>query len=178
MIAVDTNVLVHADRPGMPLHAIARERVAALAEGRAAWAIPWPCLHEFIAVVTNPAVFKPASPLADALDQVSIWLESPSLVVLAETSTYWPVLAEIARLGDARGARIHDARIAALCLVHGVRQLWSLDRDFVRFPGLEVINPLVLDRTHERSPSYGRPRRAGAPLRRPKSHHAAQVRGD
>jgi uncharacterized protein len=41
------------------------------------------------------------------------------------------------------GARVHDARIAALCRQHGVRELWSADRDFGRFSGLNVVNPLV-----------------------------------
>jgi predicted nucleic acid-binding protein len=38
---------------------------------------------------------------------------------------------------------VHDARIAALCLQHGVRELWSADRDFNRFPALRTRNPLV-----------------------------------
>jgi predicted nucleic acid-binding protein len=41
------------------------------------------------------------------------------------------------------GARIHDARIAAICLQHGVRELWTADRDFSRFPQLKTFNPLV-----------------------------------
>lgn len=38
---------------------------------------------------------------------------------------------------------MYDARIAALCLFHGVRVLWSADRDFPRFPELAVVNPLA-----------------------------------
>lgn len=38
---------------------------------------------------------------------------------------------------------MHDARIAALCLLHGVRVLWSADRDFSRFPELAVVDPLA-----------------------------------
>ena len=30
-----------------------------------------------------------------------------------------------------------------LCQQHGVRELWSADRDFNRFPGLVIVNPLV-----------------------------------
>ena len=41
------------------------------------------------------------------------------------------------------GPRIHDARIAALCLNHGVRELWTADRDFSMFPKLKTRNPLV-----------------------------------
>jgi hypothetical protein len=33
--------------------------------------------------------------------------------------------------------------VAALCFLHGVRELWSADRDFSRFPNLKVKNPLV-----------------------------------
>jgi predicted nucleic acid-binding protein len=41
------------------------------------------------------------------------------------------------------GPEVHDARVATLCLQHGVRELWSADRDFGRFPGLRTVNPLV-----------------------------------
>jgi predicted nucleic acid-binding protein len=45
--------------------------------------------------------------------------------------------------GNIVGGRIHDARIAALCLHHGVRELWTADRDFSMFPQLKTHNPLV-----------------------------------
>ncbi|HKU98305.1 MAG TPA: TA system VapC family ribonuclease toxin [Vineibacter sp.] len=143
MIAVDTNILVYAHRADSPFHATALRRVTELAEGPATWAIPWPCLHEFLAIVTHRRIYAPPSPLAQALDQVDAWLESPTLAVLAEAATHWPTLR--AMLIDARvaGPQVHDARVAALCLQHGVRELWSADRDFTRFGGLTVINPLV-----------------------------------
>jgi uncharacterized protein len=47
--------------------------------------------------------------------------------------------------GRVAGAQVHDARIAALCRQHGVRELWSADRDFNRFAGVSVVNPLVGD---------------------------------
>ena len=36
-----------------------------------------------------------------------------------------------------------DARIAAICLSHGVTELWTVDRDFSRFPDLRVRDPLA-----------------------------------
>jgi len=77
------------------------------------------------------------------LDQVAAWRESPRLSLLAEGSEYWPVASELIR--KATGPRVHDARVAALCLAHGVRELWSADRDFTRFSSLVVRNPLVPD---------------------------------
>lgn len=143
MIAVDTNVLVYAHREDAPWHAAARRRLAQLAEGRAAWAIPWPCVHEFLAIVTHPRIFSPPTPLATALDCVSAWMESPSLTLIAEGPDHWMRLSSMLGAAQVAGPKVHDARIAALCIQHGVRELWSADRDFQRFPELTVVNPLV-----------------------------------
>ena len=143
MIAVDTNILVYAHREDSQWHEAASTRVAELAEGRGAWAIPWPCIHEFLAIASHPKIFTPPTPLAAAIDQVEAWLESPTLHVLAESQLHWPQLRALLQSGKVAGARVHDARIAALCLQHGVKELWSADRDFGRFPDLAVSNPLV-----------------------------------
>jgi toxin-antitoxin system PIN domain toxin len=143
VIAVDTNVLVYAHREDSPFHQPAFQRVAELAEGPAHWAIPWPCLHEFLAIVTHPRIYAPATPLARALEQVDAWLESPALRLLTETTAYWTALRELLSTSRVGGPQVHDARIAALCRQHGVRELWSADRDFGRFTGLVVVNPLI-----------------------------------
>lgn len=143
MIALDTNLLVYAHREDSPWHEAAYGVVVRLAEGRGAWAIPWPCLQEFLAIVTHPRIYAPPTPLTRALDQVTAWLESPSLVLLAEGPTYWSTLQATLSRARAAGAQVHDARVAALCRAHGVRELWTADRDFSRFPTLQVRNPLV-----------------------------------
>lgn len=143
MIAVDTNLLVYAHRKDSPWHEAASARLTELAERPAPWAIPWPCVQEFLAIVTHARLYRPPTPLGVALDQVGAWLESPGLVLLGETDGYWPVLREVVGAGQASGGLIHDARVAALCRHHGVRELWSADRDFSRFPQVTVRNPLV-----------------------------------
>ena len=79
----------------------------------------------------------------DALAQVDAWMESPSLVVLSEAPGYWERLSETLRASGVTGPQVHDARVAAMCLHHGVTELWTADRDFGRFPSLKVRNPLV-----------------------------------
>ncbi len=143
MIAVDTNLLVFAHREDSPFHGAASSSIARLAEGRGAWAIPWPCIHEFLAIVTHPRIYDPPTPLAKALDQVDAWLEAPGLNLLAESDGYWHELREMVETGQVAGGRIHDARVAAICRQHGVRELWTADRDFSRFPGLRTRNPLI-----------------------------------
>lgn len=108
---------------------------------------PWPCLHEFLAVVTHPRIYSPPTPLDKAVDQIEAWLESPGLVLLAEDEGYWLQLRNLVRSGRTTGPKVHDARIAAVCLLHGVDELWTIDRDFSRFPALPVRNPLKMDST-------------------------------
>jgi toxin-antitoxin system PIN domain toxin len=143
MIAIDTNILVYAHRRDSAWHAMARTRLLELAEGSVAWAIPWPCLHEFIAVVSHPRIYSPPSTIRAAVAQVDAWLESPSLQLLAEGPSYWAEARELLLRAGILGPQVHDARIALLCLTHGVRELWTADRDFSRFPALGTRNPLV-----------------------------------
>ena len=143
MIALDTNLLVYAHREDSPWHEGASRCVAELAEGRAAWAIPWPCVHEFLAVVTHPRIYLPPTPLALALDQVAAWIEVPTLVLLGETDGYWDDLRRLVTAGRIAGPQVHDARVAALCRHHGIDELWTADRDFSRFPDVTCRNPLL-----------------------------------
>jgi toxin-antitoxin system PIN domain toxin len=143
VIGVDTNVLVYAHREDSPWHEAAYRCLRGLAEGKAPWAIPWPCFHEFLAIVTHPRIYEPPTPLRQALEQVDAWLESPSLVLLSEGEGYWAELRSLVETGKVPGPQVHDARIAALCRLHGVRELWTADRDFTRFGGIAVKNPLL-----------------------------------
>jgi len=143
VIAVDSNLLVYAHRRDSPWHHEAAGAVTDLAEGRAAWGIPWPCVHEFLSIVTHPQIYDPPSTLPQALDQVQCWLASPSLVMLVETEGYWEEFRGLLERARVAGPKIHDARIAALCRLHGVRELWTADRDFSRFADLVIRNPLV-----------------------------------
>ena len=141
MIAIDTNVLVHAHRADSPNHEAAARAVRELAEGVEPWAIPWQCFHEFLGVVTHPKIYLPPTPLARALDQIEAWMEAPGLVVLSEPDSYWSGFRPLAVAGRVAGPLVHDARVAATCRAHRVRELWTADRDFKRFAGLKVKNP-------------------------------------
>ena len=143
MIAVDTNILVYAHRRDSAWHESAARSMRELAEGKTPWALPWPCLHEFFAIVTHPRIYTPASKPGQAVAQIDAWLESPSVVLLSEGDSYWPALRKMLEGARVAGAQVHDARVAALCRAHGVRELWSADRDFSRFRGLRTSNPLL-----------------------------------
>ena len=143
MRAVDTNVLVFAEITTSLHHDTARSLLTELAEGSVPWAIPWPCVYEFLRVVTHPRVYHPPVPLDRARADLSRILASPSLVLLSETEYHVEFLERVVAASGATGNLVHDAHIAALCLEHGVSELATGDRDFHRFGDLRIVNPFA-----------------------------------
>ena len=143
MIAVDSNILVYAHRRDSAWHKPAKDCLVRLAEAKAPWLIPWPCIHEFLAIVTHPRIYNPPSNLSAAVQQVDNWLASPSLVLGGESPQHWQTLRNLTLQARVSGPLFHDARVAAICLDHDVELLWSADRDFSRFARLKVENPLT-----------------------------------
>ena len=143
MIADDPHIVVYAHRAESIFHEQAFDCLRALAEGAAPWGIPVSCLHQFLAVVTKPKIFNPASSIKQSIDQIDAWLASPQAHVLHSSLQHWPILSELAVKAKLQGGQFHDARIAAICIENGVSVLWSADRDFGRFKALKTLNPLV-----------------------------------
>lgn len=163
MIAIDTNILVYARRAELPHHTAARALVTSLAEGTAPWAIPWPCLYEYIKVITNPRVFRPPDTLANALADVESLAASPTVVLLGDGPTHLAHLRRVATDGQPLGAQIHDAHVVALALEHGVTELLSTDRDFRRYRALGALvvrDPFAPSRATEPRARYARRTRA------------------
>ncbi len=143
MIAIDTNLLVYAHREDSEWHAQAKACLVDLAESGTPWAIAWSSLHEFVAVVTHPRIYAPPTPPATAFASLKAWLGAPGLHLLHEGPGYFEKLERLCGRARVAGGRIHDARIAAICLNHAVAELWTADRDFSLFPELKTHNPLL-----------------------------------
>ncbi len=141
--AVDTNLLVYAHRREPEQHAGSAELMRTLAEGTRPWAIPWPCVYEFFGIVTHPRIWKDAASSPDqAWSQIESWTQSPSSSLLHETGDFVSTLQRFVARPRVRGPIVHDARVAAICVAHGVDELLSADRDFALFPELRTRNPL------------------------------------
>ena len=163
MIAIDTQILVYAHRADSPWHAPARARIEELVAAGTSWAIPMHCIVEFYSVVTRKGPYRPASTIDQAVDQIDAWLESPTLVILSDDGQTWEYTRALVRAGLVTGPNVYDARIAAVCLQHGVSELWTHDRDLSRFPALRTRNPLIALPTlaGERRAGYRASRRTG-----------------
>jgi toxin-antitoxin system PIN domain toxin len=141
--AVDTNVLIYAEITSSLHHSRANKLLSEFAQGSVPWAIAWPCVYEFLRIITHPRVYHPPVSIEVALQDLNSILSSPSLSVLAETGSHPAMLDQVVRQSGATGNLIHDAHIVALCLEHGVTELLTADRDFTRFSGLKITNPFA-----------------------------------
>lgn len=96
VIAVDTIILAYAHRNDSPYHVAAFPVLKSLCVGPANWGIPWPCIHEFIGVVTNQNAYPPASTLVEAFAQVEAWMASDKLKLLGGRPNHFHTLKELA----------------------------------------------------------------------------------
>ncbi|MDE2977693.1 MAG: PIN domain-containing protein [Acidobacteriota bacterium] len=144
MIAFDSNLLVYAHRNEDPVHDAALAVIGSYADGDEPWAIPWPCCCEFLSVVTNRRIWgERATPMPEAWRQLEEWASAPSVRLIAETEEFLPIFARMAAHPRITGGRVHDARIAAICIANGVSELLTRDRDFAHFPELCTRDPLI-----------------------------------
>jgi len=141
MIAIDSNILIYAHRAGVPEHQAAMHAIEAAAEAADGWAIPFPCVAEFWAVVTHPGSSgRPSRPheaegFLDNLTTAGARLLYPRIGAMAR-------LCKLAVQLDVHGARIFDLQIGLICQEAGAREIWSHDRNFIAVPGLVVNDPL------------------------------------
>lgn len=133
MIAVDTNVLVHAHREESPLHRPAVRRLESLVAELADWAIPAFCVAEFVRVVTHPRVYERPHTEREARAAVEALLEAPNVRVLLPGERFVSIFLGVLEEAGARGNLVFDAQIVAVCREAGVRQFVTEDRDFSRF---------------------------------------------
>ena len=95
----------------------------------------------FLRVVTSPVILTRPLSVAAATGVTRAWLGRDNVALCEPTDRHWPLFAELATEGQARGPMLMDAHLAALAIEHGAT-LISTDRDFARFPGLRWVNPL------------------------------------
>lgn len=141
MIVLDANILLYAYGTASPQHEKARSCVEELFSGSELVGLPWQTMAAFLRVSTNARVAG-AHSVAEAVNEIEEWLKQPSVRVLAPGDDHWPVFRRMVVEGQASGALVSDAQIAALTIEYG-GVLYTADRDFARFPGLRWKNPLT-----------------------------------
>jgi len=139
--SVDVNILLYASDTSSPKHAEAIRFLKQRASDPDLFCIAWPTLIAFLRIATHPRIFaQPLSP-DDALGNVESLLSLPRVRLLSEGEGFLEVYREVTARFPVRGNLVPDAQLAALLRQHGVRRLYTVDRDFRKFDFLEVADP-------------------------------------
>ena len=142
MIVLDANVLIYSYDSGSSQHVKARAWIEKAFSGLEGVGLPWHTVSAFLRVMTNTRLPGPRLSLLQAAQLVDEWLEQPNVRVLSPGDEHWILLRQMILEGQASGALISDAQLAALTVEYG-GVLHTTDRDFSRFPGLRWTNPLT-----------------------------------
>ena len=146
MTLVDANLLLYASDSESPHHAASRRWLEAEFSSGRPVALALVTLLAFVRIASDYRVFAvPLTPGA-ACSRVMEWLRQPNVRLLQPGNRTWVLLSELCEAGQAKGAMVMDAHLCALALEHGATIATS-DRDFLRFPKVKVVNPILDEAT-------------------------------
>ncbi len=141
MILIDANLLIYAHNTFTQQHDEAKSWLLAALDSGETVGLSWMTLSAFLRITTSPRTFIDPMSLEEAGGIVAAWLAHPKVSVLQPTERHWQILNRLVTEGQAHGPLVMDAHLAALAMEHGAT-LCSTDRDFTRFKGLRLLNPL------------------------------------
>jgi uncharacterized protein len=137
----DANVLLYASDEASSYHPRARAFIEQVTSRDELVYLFWPTVMAYLRIATHPAIFeRPLAP-ADAVANVEQLLVLGHVQTAGEQDRFWTSYRRIADEADARGNLVPDAHLVALMLENGVRTIWTHDRDYRRFPGIEIRDP-------------------------------------
>lgn len=141
MILIDANILLYAHDSASPHHGSARKWIESTLSGSEPVGLSWITILAFLRISTTRGILRnPLSP-SEAVIIVSEWMDHSVVTLLHPGERHWEILRNLVVEGQAPGPMVMDAHEAALAIEHGAT-LCTTDRDFTRFPGLRLLNPL------------------------------------
>ena len=141
--ALDVNILLYASDTGSPFHRRARAFLDSCLQGEEVFCLGWPTVMSYLRIATHSAIFEQPLTPAEAMANVETLLAHPHSRFLAEEEGFWPIYREVTAAVPTRGNLVADAHLAALLRLHGVKTLYTHDRDFMKFPYLDVRDPPI-----------------------------------
>ncbi|MGH2912506.1 MAG: TA system VapC family ribonuclease toxin [Solirubrobacteraceae bacterium] len=141
-VTVDTNILLYASNGDDPLHGRARELIDRLAGGPDLLYLFWPTIMGFLRIATHPTIFPSPVPSERATATITELLERPTVRTETEGVGFWETY-RVTAGHDTRGNHVPDAHLAALMRGHGVPVIYTRDRDFRRYAGIEARDPFA-----------------------------------
>ncbi|CAN5611539.1 MAG: TA system VapC family ribonuclease toxin [Pyrinomonadaceae bacterium] len=140
MILPDVNLLLYAHDQNSEFHAQAAAWLKSILSTEQVF-FSWHTVTGFLRIITNPRISLNPLTIDQAIEIVGSWLEPDNSHLVFLEKKNWPLFSSMLTEGQASGNLVMDAHLAAMAAACGAK-LASTDRDFTRFPGIQLINPI------------------------------------
>ncbi|HZU14851.1 MAG TPA: TA system VapC family ribonuclease toxin [Chloroflexota bacterium] len=140
-VTVDANVLVYASNTADPAFPPTRALLERLAGGPDLVYLFWPTIMGYLRIVTHPGILPRPLTFRDATTNISMLLSRPHIRTHGENGGFWDLF--LATSGQTRGNAVPDAHLVTLMRQFGVTTIYTRDRDFRRYAGITVRDPLA-----------------------------------
>ena len=141
--AIDANLLLYASDRDSPFHRRSIELLDEIALGPELAYLFWPVAMAYLRIATHPAIFARPLSHADARANLESLLALPHVNAAGEDDAFWSRFVDVADDVSPTGNLVPDAHLVALMLTHGVRTIWTRDRDYRKFSGIRVRDPFA-----------------------------------
>lgn len=142
MLLIDSNILIYAYDPASRHHERARTWLEGVLSDDEPIRFGLVSLLSFVRILSDPRLFAHPMDVAEAHAHVQTWLDRDIAAIAEPTPAHWSTFLAVATDGQARGPMLMDAHLAALAIEHGAT-VCTADRDFRRFKGVRVVDPLA-----------------------------------
>jgi len=141
--SLDLNLLLYASDRSSARHEAPKRFLEARAAGPELLYLAWPTLMAYVRLATHSRIF--AAPLSphEAVGNLQALLALPHVRAVSELDGFADAYERMTGGLVVRGNLVPDAHLATILFQHGVRTLYSSDRDFRTFSWLDVRDPFV-----------------------------------
>ena len=141
---LDANILLYAVNKDSVFHPQAKAFIESCAESDKIWYLFWPVIHAFIRISTHPKIMPVPLTSAEAVSIIQQLLDLPNVQTIGDNEPiFWAIYKAEIETGHLRGNQISDALIVSIMKANGIGTIYSRDRDFLRFKGIKVIDPIL-----------------------------------
>ncbi|MDP2156668.1 MAG: type II toxin-antitoxin system VapC family toxin [Nitrospirota bacterium] len=141
--AIDVNILLYASDAGCKYYKRAKAFLDDCIKQEKLFFLAWPTVMGYLRIATHPSIFgQPLTP-DEAMANIGMLLSLPHIRFLSEEEGFWDIYREMTAEVPTRGNLVPDAHLAAILRQHGVKKLYSHDRDFLKFAFLDVRDPIA-----------------------------------
>lgn len=141
MVVPDANLLIFAFDRSSPNHAKAKVWWEGLMNGTEWVALDWNVILGFMRITTNPKVLPSPFSLSEVENIVGDWLAMTNVITINPGSNHFSTLNRLLKEAGVANKLVSDAHLAALAIENRAT-LHSHDRDFQRFSGLKLFDPI------------------------------------